>query len=71
MILHDRIVKSVKFQINDNLVEFIKFNKFLLQISEGEFHFLPLEDKIHKFAPKNWKSGTSEVFSRLLHYICF
>jgi hypothetical protein len=42
--------------------------RYVFEISDGEFHFLPLEDKIHKFAPKNWKSGTSEVFNRLLHY---
>ncbi|XP_063426445.1 uncharacterized protein LOC134710159 [Mytilus trossulus] len=32
----------------------------LSQKKEGEYHFLPLEEKIHKFAPKSWKSGTSE-----------
>lgn len=32
----------------------------LAQKKDGEFQFLPLEEKIHKFAPKNWKSGSSE-----------
>ena len=28
---------------------------------DEEYHFLPLEEKIQKFAPKSWRTGTTEV----------
>ena len=29
--------------------------------SDNEYHFIVLDEKIHKLAPKTWKTGTGDV----------
>lgn len=43
-------------------------NWFCLLI-DGEYHFVNLEDKVHKHAPKSWKSSAGEVSHELGKYM--